>query len=147
MYHRTSPANPFQEQAIVPQPPGVPAMLETDFGAGLVVQKFGGSSVATAEAITGVACRIMDTYESGRRVVVVPAMGDTTDGLLDLAAQVAPAPAAHELGPAQAWSFSWKTPRSPTSGRAFQSPVSSRAIRGSRPAVRVAAMLAALARR
>jgi aspartate kinase len=98
MYHRTTPGNPFQEQARAPQPPGAPAALETDFGAGLVVQKFGGSSVATAEAITRVARRIMDTYESGYRVVVVvSAMGDTTDDLLDLAGQVAPAPAAREL--------------------------------------------------
>ncbi|MFD1211182.1 aspartate kinase [Arthrobacter sp. GCM10027362] len=98
MYHRTAPASSHQEASRALQPPGSPAALETDFGAGLVVQKFGGSSVATAEAITRVARRIMDTYESGHRVVVVvSAMGDTTDDLLDLAAQVAPVPAAREL--------------------------------------------------
>src|SRR3712207_512482 len=98
MYHRTSLGSPYQEPSGAPQPPGSPAALGTDFGAGLVVQKFGGSSVATAEAITRVARRIMDTYESGYRVVVVvSAMGDTTDDLLDLAGQVAPAPAAREL--------------------------------------------------
>lgn len=92
MYHRASPGSAYQEASKALQRPGLPAALEADFGAGLVVQKFGGSSVATAQAITRVVRRIMDTYESGYRVVVVvSAMGDTTDDLLDLAGQVAPA--------------------------------------------------------
>ncbi len=64
----------------------------------LVVQKFGGSSVADAESIKRVARRIVDTKKAGNDVVVVvSAMGDTTDDLLDLANQVAPIPPAREL--------------------------------------------------
>ncbi|WP_203136123.1 aspartate kinase [Microbacterium sp. JZ31] len=64
----------------------------------LIVQKFGGSSVADAESIKRVAKRIVDTRRAGNDVVVaVSAMGDTTDELLDLAAQVAPIPAPREL--------------------------------------------------
>ena len=55
----------------------------------LIVQKFGGSSVADAEGIKRVAQRIVDTQKTGNDVVVVvSAMGDTTDELLDLAAEV-----------------------------------------------------------
>ena len=62
---------------------------------GIVVQKYGGSSVADAEGIKRVAQRIVDTKQAGNDVVVVvSAMGDTTDELLDLAQQVTPAPAA-----------------------------------------------------
>lgn len=64
----------------------------------LIVQKYGGSSVANAESIKRVAKRIVDTRRAGHDVVVaVSAMGDTTDELLDLAAQVAPIPAPREL--------------------------------------------------
>ncbi|MFD4461024.1 aspartate kinase [Nocardia sp. NPDC058480] len=64
----------------------------------LVVQKYGGSSVATAERIRRVAERIVETKKQGHDVVVVcSAMGDTTDELLDLAEQVAPAPPAREM--------------------------------------------------
>ncbi len=64
----------------------------------LFVQKYGGSSVADAESIKRVAKRIVDTRRAGHDVVVaVSAMGDTTDELLDLAAQVAPIPAPREL--------------------------------------------------
>ena len=59
----------------------------------LVVQKYGGSSVADAERIRRVAERIVETKRQGNDVVVVvSAMGDTTDELLDLARQVAPSP-------------------------------------------------------
>lgn len=55
----------------------------------LVVQKYGGSSVADAERIRRVAERIVATKKQGNDVVVVvSAMGDTTDDLLDLAQQV-----------------------------------------------------------
>ncbi|MEI6374185.1 MAG: aspartate kinase [Actinomycetes bacterium] len=65
---------------------------------GLVVQKYGGSSVSDAESIRRVARRIVDTVQAGNQVVViVSAMGDTTDDLLDLAEQVSPVPAAREL--------------------------------------------------
>lgn len=65
---------------------------------GLVVQKYGGSSVADAESVRRVASRIVDTVKNGDDcVVVVSAMGDTTDELLDLAEQVSPAPPAREL--------------------------------------------------
>ncbi len=63
-----------------------------------VVQKFGGSSVADAESIKRVARRIVETKKAGHDVVVViSAMGDTTDELLDLAQQVSPQPPAREL--------------------------------------------------
>jgi aspartate kinase len=65
---------------------------------GLVVQKYGGSSVADAERIKRVAERIVATKKAGNDVVVVvSAMGDTTDELLDLASQVAPLPPGREL--------------------------------------------------
>lgn len=65
---------------------------------GLVVQKYGGSSVADAEGIKRVARRIVDTKRSGNDVVViVSAMGDTTDELNDLARDVTPEPPPREL--------------------------------------------------
>jgi aspartate kinase len=65
---------------------------------GLVVQKYGGSSVGTAERIKRVAERIVATRKDGNEVVVVvSAMGDTTDELMDLAQQVSPSPPAREL--------------------------------------------------
>jgi aspartate kinase len=65
---------------------------------GLVVQKYGGSSVADAESIKRVAHRIVQTAQSGNQVVVVvSAMGDTTDDLRDLAQQVSPLPPPREL--------------------------------------------------
>lgn len=64
----------------------------------LIVQKYGGSSVADAESVKRVARRIVDTKRAGHQVVVVvSAMGDTTDELLDLAEQVSPLPPAREL--------------------------------------------------
>ena len=65
---------------------------------GLVVQKYGGSSVADAEGIKRVAKRIVEAKQNGNQVVaVVSAMGDTTDELIDLAEQVSPMPAGREL--------------------------------------------------
>jgi aspartate kinase len=65
---------------------------------GIVVQKYGGSSVADASSIKRVAARIVETKRAGHDVVVaVSAMGDSTDELLDLAAQVSPLPPAREL--------------------------------------------------
>ncbi|GAC67129.1 aspartate kinase [Gordonia soli] len=64
----------------------------------LVVQKYGGSSVGSAERIRRVAERIVETKKQGNDVVVVvSAMGDTTDELLDLANQVCPAPPPREM--------------------------------------------------
>jgi aspartate kinase len=64
----------------------------------LVVQKYGGSSVGDAERIKRVAQRIVDARREGHDVVVVvSAMGDTTDELLDLAQQVSPLPPPREL--------------------------------------------------
>jgi aspartate kinase len=64
----------------------------------LIVQKYGGSSVADADAIKRVAKRIVATVKSGNQVaVVVSAMGDTTDDLIDLAGQISPQPPAREL--------------------------------------------------
>jgi aspartate kinase len=64
----------------------------------LIVQKFGGSSVADAEGMKRVAARIVATKKAGNQVVVVvSAMGDTTDELIDLANQVSPIPSGREL--------------------------------------------------
>ncbi|WP_240898886.1 aspartate kinase, partial [Kocuria sediminis] len=64
----------------------------------LIVQKFGGSSVADADGIRRVARRIVETRNRGHDVVVVvSAMGDTTDDLLDLAREVTRKPPAREL--------------------------------------------------
>src|SRR4051812_42715327 len=64
---------------------------------GLVVQKYGGSSVADAERIKRVAERIVATKREGNDVVVVvSAMGDTTDDLIDLAQQIVPVPSGRE---------------------------------------------------
>ncbi|MFB4316354.1 aspartate kinase [Actinomadura sp. 21ATH] len=64
----------------------------------LVVQKYGGSSVADAERIKAVAQRIVANKKAGHDVVVVvSAMGDTTDDLIDKAEQVSPLPPAREL--------------------------------------------------
>src|SRR5262247_1375589 len=65
---------------------------------GLVVQKYGGSSVSDAERIKRVAERIVAARKAGNDVVVVvSAMGDTTDELLDLAHRVSPLPPGREL--------------------------------------------------
>jgi len=64
----------------------------------LIVQKYGGSSVADAEKIKNVARRIVETKEKGNEVVVVvSAMGDTTDELIRLAKQISPKPPEREL--------------------------------------------------
>ena len=64
----------------------------------LIVQKYGGSSVADAEGLKRVAKRIAETRKAGHDVVVVvSAMGDTTDELLDLAEKVVPVPSGREL--------------------------------------------------
>ncbi len=65
---------------------------------GLLVQKYGGSSLATAERIRAAATRVARTASSGKPlVVVVSAMGDTTDELIDLAYKVAARPDAREM--------------------------------------------------
>lgn len=65
---------------------------------GLIVQKYGGSSVADVECMRRVAQRIIKTRDAGNRVVVVvSAMGDTTDDLIDLAKKVNPEPDEREM--------------------------------------------------
>jgi aspartate kinase len=65
---------------------------------GIVVQKYGGSSLSDADAIKRVAHRIVQAKKQGHHVVVaVSAMGDSTDELLDLAGDVSPLPPAREL--------------------------------------------------
>ena len=65
---------------------------------GIVVQKYGGSSVADAAAVKRVARRIVEAKKAGNDVVVaVSAMGDTTDDLLEKAQAVSPLPPAREL--------------------------------------------------
>src|SRR5512141_1914309 len=79
-----------------PQPQDLPASAAKTKH--LVVKKFGGSSVADAEGIKRVARRIVDAQNAGDEVVVVvSAMGDTTDELLDLAAQVTDSAPAREM--------------------------------------------------
>ena len=64
----------------------------------LIIQKFGGSSVADAEKIRNVARIITDTYQKGNRVVaVLSAQGDTTDDLIEKAAEINPAASKREL--------------------------------------------------
>lgn len=64
----------------------------------LIVQKFGGSSVATPDLIKNVARRIIKTKEQGNKViVVVSAMGDSTDDLIELAKSVNPNPNKREM--------------------------------------------------
>ena len=69
-----------------------------EVGVALVVQKYGGSSVESAERIKKVAERIVETRNAGNEVVVVvSAMGDTSDELLELAGEVSPEPHQREL--------------------------------------------------
>mgnify|MGYP001987256457 CR=1 FL=1 len=64
----------------------------------LIVQKYGGSSVADAESIINVAARIVDARSAGNAVVVtVSAMGDTTDDLIELARKVSENPHDREM--------------------------------------------------
>ncbi len=65
---------------------------------GLIVQKFGGTSVADAERIHSAARRVIATKEAGNKVcVVVSAMGDTTDNLIELASQISKNPPKREM--------------------------------------------------
>jgi aspartate kinase len=64
----------------------------------LVVQKFGGSSVATVDRIKKIAQKVVKTYNNGFNVVVVvSALGDTTDNLISLAHQIDPSPSEREM--------------------------------------------------
>ena len=64
----------------------------------LVVQKYGGSSVANAERIFNVAKRISETYDNGNDVVVIlSAQGDTTDDLIEKAAEINPDASRREM--------------------------------------------------
>ncbi|MDK2800332.1 MAG: aspartate kinase [Clostridiales bacterium] len=67
-------------------------------GLSLIVQKFGGSSVANAERVFNVANRIIDTYKQGNSVVVVvSAQGDTTDELIEKAKEINESPSKREM--------------------------------------------------
>src|SRR5262245_36431201 len=75
-----------------------PTYLARRAHVGLVVQKYGGSSVADAEGIKRVAKRVVEAKKNGKQVVVVvSAMGDTTDELIDLAGEVSPVASGREL--------------------------------------------------
>ena len=64
----------------------------------LIVQKFGGSSVANAERVMNVARRVVETYEAGNSVVVVvSAQGDTTDDLIEKAREINPKGSKREM--------------------------------------------------
>ena len=76
----------------------VPAVERAPRTPGLVVMKFGGTSVGDTERLKRVAARLVAARESGSKVVaVVSAMGHTTDELVDLAHQVSPHPHEREL--------------------------------------------------
>ena len=65
---------------------------------GLVVQKYGGTSVKDAERVMNVARRITDTYKEGNDVVVaVSAQGDTTDDLIEKANEINPRASKREI--------------------------------------------------
>ena len=65
---------------------------------GLIVQKFGGSSVANAERVMNVANIVTDTYRAGNDVVVVvSAQGDTTDDLIEKAKEINPSASKREM--------------------------------------------------
>ncbi|MBL8617898.1 MAG: aspartate kinase [Deltaproteobacteria bacterium] len=74
-------------------------MVEAARGSGpVVVQKYGGSSVADVERLRAVARRVVASVQAGERVVVVvSAMGNTTNELLALARSVSPSPGRREL--------------------------------------------------
>jgi aspartate kinase len=73
-------------------------LLKDDENIMLIVQKYGGSSLGSADHVRNVARKIQRTVEQGHQVVVVvSAMGDSTDDLLELAMQLAPTPSAREL--------------------------------------------------
>jgi len=64
----------------------------------LIVQKYGGSSVADKEKVFNVAKRIVETYKNGNSVVVVvSAQGDTTDDLIEKAAEISKHPSKREM--------------------------------------------------
>src|SRR5207253_4391066 len=63
----------------------------------LIVQKYGGSSVADAEKIKNVARRVAESATAHQLVVVVSAMGKTTDGLVGLASRITPTPEPREM--------------------------------------------------
>ena len=64
----------------------------------IVVEKFGGSSVGNPERLKRVASRVAETFDAGNQVVVVvSAMGDTTDDLIELSRKVNTSPSAREL--------------------------------------------------
>src|SRR6266581_2233255 len=63
----------------------------------LIVQKYGGSSVADVEKIKNVARRVVESAGGNQLVVVVSAMGKTTDGLVNLATRISPAPDPREM--------------------------------------------------
>jgi aspartate kinase len=64
----------------------------------IIVQKYGGSSVANAERIRNVARKVSESHNKGNKVVVVvSAMGDTTDDLIELANKINPSPEPREM--------------------------------------------------
>ena len=65
---------------------------------GIIVQKFGGSSVADAQKVRNVANRVVDAYRDGNSVVVVvSAQGDTTDDLIEKAREINENPSKREM--------------------------------------------------
>src|SRR5262249_25676660 len=92
-FWKTAPPAPVRAPRC-PMPPGSTVVVQKS----VVVQKYGGSAVATPEKIRRVAERVAGTRRAGHRVcVVVSAMGDTTDELLALAKRVSEKPQRREL--------------------------------------------------
>jgi aspartate kinase len=86
---------PYNRRMAATEYEAVPAVAADAKAAhvGTVVMKFGGTSVADVERLKSVARRLAAARDAGNRVVgVLSAMGDTTDHLYDLAAQVSPGP-------------------------------------------------------
>ena len=73
---------------------------------GLIVQKFGGTRVADADRIHR-GRRAIAAKEKGNQVVVVAAMGDTTDHLIELARQVCSHGGCDKSSPSARWTSSW----------------------------------------
>ena len=72
--------------------------IKEEYILGLIVQKFGGSSVADAAKVMNVAKRVTDTYKEGNQViVVVSAQGDTTDDLIEKANEINPKASKREM--------------------------------------------------
>ena len=87
-----------QKSTGIPNPPIPTPNPQSPITMALIVQKYGGSSVGTVERIQAVAQRVIKTVKAGNQlVVVVSAMGKTTDGLVKLASEISANPSRREM--------------------------------------------------